>query len=234
MHRATIDPKGVLQKNLKTFVYLGAALLVIVAALFSSTGKKTPATAGRGEGPAAAAHASGQHRQQRAGIEEPAQGRARQGAAASGMPLRRARSRARVCDARAAGSRRGLRADWRCCTLRSGPALPASGLRASMAAAQIQLSPEQQQAQLIAAKERARADDARFASNLVYCSLLPNSHSKRNAVPRSMRRRSQRQEDSNLVAAAYRRRTAGRTGQRIQAPDGGQHRFGRGPAISRL
>ena len=26
-------PKGVLQKNLKTFVYLGAALLVIVAAL---------------------------------------------------------------------------------------------------------------------------------------------------------------------------------------------------------
>ena len=37
------QPKGVLQKNLKTFVYLGAALLVIVAALFSSTGKKTPA-----------------------------------------------------------------------------------------------------------------------------------------------------------------------------------------------
>src|ERR1700690_2375250 len=37
------EPKGVLQKNLKTFVYLGAALLVIVAAIFSSTGKKTPA-----------------------------------------------------------------------------------------------------------------------------------------------------------------------------------------------
>ena len=35
-------PKGVLQKNLKTFVYLGAALLVIVAALFSSSGKKPP------------------------------------------------------------------------------------------------------------------------------------------------------------------------------------------------
>ncbi len=33
-------PKGVLQKNLKTFVYLGAASLVIVAALFSSSGKK--------------------------------------------------------------------------------------------------------------------------------------------------------------------------------------------------
>src|SRR5271167_577788 len=36
-------PKGVLQKNLKTFVYLGAASLVIVAALFSSSGKKTSA-----------------------------------------------------------------------------------------------------------------------------------------------------------------------------------------------
>src|ERR1051326_9119859 len=36
-------PKGVLQKNLTTFVYLGVACLVIVAALFSSSGKKLPA-----------------------------------------------------------------------------------------------------------------------------------------------------------------------------------------------
>jgi type IV secretion system protein VirB10 len=46
-------PKGVLQKNLKTFVYLGAASLVIVAALFSSSGKKTPAqqAAAKGQPP---------------------------------------------------------------------------------------------------------------------------------------------------------------------------------------
>jgi hypothetical protein len=43
LRRDLVLPKGVLQKNLKTFVYLGAALLVIVAALFSSSGKKTPA-----------------------------------------------------------------------------------------------------------------------------------------------------------------------------------------------
>src|SRR5580698_8067521 len=43
LHRNLELPKGVLQKNLKTFVYLGSALLVIVAALFSSAGKKTPA-----------------------------------------------------------------------------------------------------------------------------------------------------------------------------------------------
>lgn len=47
------QPKGVLQKNLKTFIYLGAALLVIVAALFSSTGKKTSAqqAAAKGQAP---------------------------------------------------------------------------------------------------------------------------------------------------------------------------------------
>ena len=47
------QPNGVLQKNLKTFVYLGAALLVIVAALFSSSGKKTPAqqAAAKGQPP---------------------------------------------------------------------------------------------------------------------------------------------------------------------------------------
>src|SRR5450432_3465697 len=47
------QPNGVLQKNLKTFVYLGAALLVIVAALFSSSGKKTPAqqAAAKGQTP---------------------------------------------------------------------------------------------------------------------------------------------------------------------------------------
>src|SRR5260370_15096236 len=43
-------PRGVLQKNLKTFVYLGAALLVIVAALFSSSGKKTQAQQANAKG----------------------------------------------------------------------------------------------------------------------------------------------------------------------------------------
>src|SRR3981189_677088 len=43
-------PKGVLQKNLKTVVYLGAALLVVLAALFSSFGKKTPAQQGSAQG----------------------------------------------------------------------------------------------------------------------------------------------------------------------------------------
>ena len=51
LRRTKIDPKGVLQKNLKTFVYLGAALLVIAAALFSSTAKKTPQASAKGQPP---------------------------------------------------------------------------------------------------------------------------------------------------------------------------------------
>ena len=40
--RDTHEPKGVLRKNLKPLIYLGTALLVIVAAVFSGTSKKTP------------------------------------------------------------------------------------------------------------------------------------------------------------------------------------------------
>ena len=46
LHHSEREPKGVLQKNLKPLLYLGAALLVIVAAIFSGTGKKTPAQKG--------------------------------------------------------------------------------------------------------------------------------------------------------------------------------------------
>ena len=118
-------PKGVLQKNLKTFVYLGAALLVIVAALFSSSGKKTPAQQAERK----ANHRNrlaGQHRQQRAGVEEPDSGRTSERAAGNNGRCGNGRSGARVCDARAAGRRRGLRPDRRCRALRSGPALLAS------------------------------------------------------------------------------------------------------------
>jgi hypothetical protein len=44
LRRTDAEPKGVLQRNLKTFVYLGAAALVIVAAIFSSTITKTQGT----------------------------------------------------------------------------------------------------------------------------------------------------------------------------------------------
>ena len=43
LRRSNIEPKGVLRKNLKPLLYLGAAALVIVAAIFSTLGKKAQA-----------------------------------------------------------------------------------------------------------------------------------------------------------------------------------------------
>ncbi|MGB6131594.1 MAG: hypothetical protein WBG54_07430, partial [Acidobacteriaceae bacterium] len=40
LHQAETDPKGVLPKNLKPWLYVSVALLVIVAAFFGGSGKK--------------------------------------------------------------------------------------------------------------------------------------------------------------------------------------------------
>ena len=102
------QPKGVLQKNLKTFVYLGAALLVIVAALFSSTGKKTPAqqAAAKGQPPQPTLQDNTDNNVQDLKNQVQAE-RAERAAGGNGRRCR-ARSGACVCDARATGRRRGL------------------------------------------------------------------------------------------------------------------------------
>ena len=157
-------PKGVLQKNLKTFVYLGAALLVIVAALFSSSGKKTPGQQAsvKGQPPQPALQdntdsnvqelknqlQAERQKEQQATMAAAAMG---DSALASATPQQRA--------AAAAYGPNGL-------AVPCSPGQPCP--QAQQGNMQMQLSPLQQQAQLIAAKERERADDSRFASNLVY------------------------------------------------------------------
>ena len=83
-------------------------------------------TTGQRERATTATSLAGQHRQQRAGVEEPASGRTSERAAGNNGRCCDGRSGACVCDARAAGRRRGLRPDRRCRALCSGPALPAS------------------------------------------------------------------------------------------------------------
>ncbi len=174
------QPKGVLQKNLKTFVYLGAALLVIAAALFSSTGKKTPAqqAAAKGQPPQPMlqdntdnnvqdlknqVQAERQKEQQAAmaaaATEDPALASAtpaQQAAAAAFSPIGVA----------AAGAPTASCLPGRPCGQGQQSAMPP------------QPTPEQQQAQLIAAKERERADNSRFASNLVYSHLAEQQQSQ--------------------------------------------------------
>ena len=174
-------PKGVLRKNLKTFVYLGAALLVIVAALFSSSCKEDASATGRRERSASPTGVTRQHRQQRAGVEKSDPGRTSERAAGNDGRCSNRRPGACVGDARAAGCRRSLRPERRCCSLRSRTALFAI----TAGDTQMRPTPVEQQTQLIAAKERERADNSRFASNLVFSRSVeqPQQQQQGQAMP---------------------------------------------------
>jgi type IV secretion system protein VirB10 len=173
LRRAKADPKGVLQKNLKTFVYLGAALLVIVAALFSSTGKKTPAQQAevKNQPPQPTLQDNTDNnvqdlKNQLKTERDKEKQQAAATAATSGDPALASTTPAQQAAAAGYGPT-GVAAPC-------APGQPCPQAGYGQAAngqpgnAQPQPSPEQQQAQLIAAKERQRADDSRFASNLVY------------------------------------------------------------------
>src|ERR1035437_6404276 len=159
------QPKGVLQKNLKPFVYLGAALLVIVAALFSSTGKKTPAqqAAAKGQAPQPTLQDNTDNNVQdmknQLQAERQKEQEATMAAAATEDPALASATPAQQAAAAVFGPS-GVASTF------CGTGRPCSqGQQGTM---QPQLTPAQQQAQLIAAKERERIDNSRFASNLVY------------------------------------------------------------------
>jgi type IV secretion system protein VirB10 len=208
LRQAKDQPKGVLQKNLKTFVYLGAALLVIVAAVFSSSGKKTPSQqAAKGQPPQPMIQdntdnnvqdlknqlqAERQKEQQQAAL-----------ATATGDPAPASATPAQ--QAAAAYGPTGVAAP--CVPGQPCPqAQPGYGQPSNV---QPQLTPEQQQVQQLAAKERERADESRFASNLVY-SRPPDQPQQ--ASGQTMLA-SQRQTDSSLVPP----RSAG---EQQQTPEG--------------
>jgi type IV secretion system protein TrbI len=200
LHQAKIDPKGVLKKNLKTFVYLGAALLVIVAALFSSTGKKTTATqaASKGQPPQPTLQDNTDNNVQELKNQLKAERDKEQQQAAAGADPSLA---AATPEQRAAAAAYGPTGVATPCV--PGQPCPQAGY-GQQGSAQPQLSPEQQQAQLIAAKERERADESRFASNLVYA-RVPDQQQAPTQLPAQYSQSGQRQEESNLLPP----RTAG-------------------------
>jgi type IV secretion system protein VirB10 len=164
------QPRGVLQKNLKTFIYLGAALLVIVAALFSSTGKKTPAQQAdaKGQAPQPTLQDNTDNNVQdlknQIQAERQKEQQAAMAAAATEDPALASATPAQQAAAAAFGPT-GVAAAG-ASTASCLPGRPCG--QGQQSAMQPQLSPAQQQAQLIAAKERERMDNSRFASNLVY------------------------------------------------------------------
>ena len=188
LRRTNGDPKGVLQKNLKIFVYLGAALLVIAAALFSSTSKKTPAqqAAAKGQPPQPTLQDNTDNnvqdlKNQLKAEREKEQQQSAAVVAPDGDPALASATPAQRAAAAAYGPT-GVAAPCvpgqPCPQPTYGPA--GYGQPGN---AQPQLSPEQQQAQLIAAKERERADESRFASNLVYARAMEQPQQAPGQVP---------------------------------------------------
>jgi type IV secretory pathway VirB10-like protein len=190
-------PKGVLQKNLKTFVYLGAASLVIVAALFSSSGKKTPGqqASAKGQPPQPALQdntdSNVQELKNQLQAEHQKEQQATMAAAAMGdSALASATPQQR--SAAAAYGPTGL-------AVPCIPGQPCS--QAQQGNTQMQLTPVQQQAQLIAAKERERADNSRFAPNLVYSrSADPPQQQQQGQTMPAQYGPAERQTNSSLVS----------------------------------
>ena len=160
LHRSAQEPKGVLQKNLKPLLYLGAALLVIVAAVFSSTGTKTTVkkstTANQPPQPvlqdATDNNVQDLKNQVAAAQQQAAQQRAADPALANATLAQQA-----------AAANYGP----------NGQAIPcASGQPCAQQAGyeQAQINPIQQEEQQLAAKDKELAYAARFASNIVYSS----------------------------------------------------------------
>jgi type IV secretion system protein TrbI len=204
LRRTNSDPKGVLQKNLKIFVYLGAALLVIAAALFSSTAKKTPAqqAAAKGQPPQPTLQDNTDNnvqdlKNQLKAEREKEQQQAAATVAPDGDPALASATPAQRTAAAAYGPT-GVAAPCvpgqPCPQPTYGPA--GYGQPGN---AQPQLSPEQQQAQLIAAKDRERADESRFASNLVYARAMEQKEQAPGPVPANQfAAAGPRQEESSL------------------------------------
>jgi type IV secretory pathway VirB10-like protein len=162
LRRREHQPRGVLRKNLKPLIYLGATALVVIAAIFSGSSKKTPSqsAAARHEPPQPTVQDNTDNNVQDLKNQLAAE-RRREAQAAVPQTPNAALANATLAQQTAAAAY-GPNGQVLLCT----PGQPCSQQQSGDA--QQQISPERQQAQQLAAKERELAYDSRFASNLVY------------------------------------------------------------------
>ena len=169
LRRNAAEPKGVLQKNLKVLVYLGAALLVILAAVFSTTGKKTAngktaATKDAPPQPMVQDNTDNNVQDLKNQLAAERLKEQQQGIYASSNPTDPALANATSAQQAAAATYGPNGQPVPCVTGQPCSQSPYGPQNS----AQPQLSPAQQQEQQLAAKEREIAVDSRFASNLAY------------------------------------------------------------------
>jgi type IV secretion system protein TrbI len=157
LRRTKDEPKGVLQKNLKPLMYLGVALLVIVAAIFSSTGKKgQKPTKGQPPQPMVEDNTDNNVQDLKNQLQAEQRKEQQQAAAAAAMGANPAGYGTTPNPDYAPGGRYFGCVPGQPCTPQMQQQNPQ------------QLTPEQQQQQQLAAKDRELAYNARFASNLAY------------------------------------------------------------------
>lgn len=168
----TPQPKGVLQKNLKMFLYLGAVVLLILATVISSR-KKTPTDAEKAKG-------------------APPQPYIQDNTASNVDALQRqlgadklkAQQDAELAAATGTGAQQvaaaGYGPDGR-------PLNPAGNGQPNGTGTngQPQLTPSQQADQQLAATEKARVDAARFSSNIAYARSAEPPQSQQQSRPAS-------------------------------------------------
>jgi type IV secretion system protein VirB10 len=161
LRRNAREPKGVLQKNLKILLYLGAALLVILAAVFSSAGKK-------GSGKAVPAKDAAPQPMIQDNTDNNIQDLKNQ-LAVERLKEQQQAAYANNIDPALANATPAQQAAAAGFGANGQPIPCAPGQPCQQQhSGQAQLSPAQQQAQQLAAKERELAYDSRFASNLAY------------------------------------------------------------------
>jgi type IV secretory pathway VirB10-like protein len=164
----TIEPKGALQKNMKMFVFLGASLLVILASVFSAGGKKSSTKgAAKNQPPQPIVQDNTDNnvadlKNQLAAEREKEQQNALAATAAADPALANATPAQRV--AAAGYTPTGLHVGC----IPGQPCPVQNGYPQQQAGGTAQLSPTQQEAQQLAAKERERDYNARFSSNIAY------------------------------------------------------------------
>jgi type IV secretory pathway VirB10-like protein len=149
------EPKGVIRKNIKMFVYLGAIVLLIVASLFSSKKKTPTGTPAKGTPPQPFVQDNTANNiadlQNQLATEKQKQQQDAQLAAAMAATQTPAQQQAAAMYGP-----------------NGQPNIPPA--QGQTQGGQPQLTPEQQQQQALANKERELSFDSRFASNLAYSS----------------------------------------------------------------
>ena len=147
----TSQPKGVLQKNLKMFLYLGAVVLLILATVVSSR-KKAPTDAEKAKGAPPQPYVQDNTAtnvdalQRQLGAAKLKADQDAQLAAATGSP------------ASGTGAQQAAAAGY----------APNGQQNGTQANGQPQLTPSEQAGQQLAATEKERADAARFSSNIAF------------------------------------------------------------------